>query len=169
MIEGSWSGMRSYLEREMLADSLRGRVRFECTTFPGMDGCRYFSVWIDGSVFKRFSWETVNSYFISQGMKENNAPRGRREYWAGFQELLAQTPLSARSEYTDGEFCDALAAYRNQPIGESLRSEDPLVRMFALLDRRCGKRTLARLAPEMEAQPAWLRELFRLRCAAENL
>ncbi|MBR2731909.1 MAG: hypothetical protein IKD72_08000 [Clostridia bacterium] len=171
MIEGSWSGMRSYLEREMLAESLRGRVRWQCVSFPDMDELCMFSLLIDGATVKRFSWETVNSYFIAQGMKSEEAahPRGMREYWKEFWDLLTQTPTSARSEYTDGEFCDALAAYRNQPIGESLRSEDPLVRMFALLDRRCGKRTLARLAPEMEAQPAWLRELFRLRCAAENL
>ncbi|WP_442861330.1 hypothetical protein [Butyrivibrio sp. XB500-5] len=35
----SWSGMRKYLENEMLADSLRGRVRYNCTAYVGMDVC----------------------------------------------------------------------------------------------------------------------------------
>ena len=29
---GSWSGMRKYLEQEMLADSLLGRIRYGCTS-----------------------------------------------------------------------------------------------------------------------------------------
>ena len=170
-IEGSWSGMRRYLEQEMLAPSLRGRVRWQCEAYPDMDGKTVFSLVIDGEPCKRFSWETLNSYFLAQGMKseETAHPRGRREYWMEFWDLLTQTPMQERTEYTDEEFCDALAVYRNQPIGESLRSENPLVRMFALLDRRCGKRTLARCAPEMAAQPAWLQALFQLRCAAEGL
>ena len=28
--EGSWSGMRRYLEQDMLAEPLRGRVRYNC-------------------------------------------------------------------------------------------------------------------------------------------
>ena len=33
-ILGSWSGMRNYLEQEMLADSLKGRVQYFCKFFP---------------------------------------------------------------------------------------------------------------------------------------
>lgn len=36
-ILGSQSGMRKYLEQEMLAESLKGRVRYGCTAYPGMD------------------------------------------------------------------------------------------------------------------------------------
>ena len=48
-ILGSWSGMRKYLEKDMLADSLKGRIRYGCTTYVGMDGCRIFEVCIDGT------------------------------------------------------------------------------------------------------------------------
>ena len=68
-ILGSWSGMRKYLEREMIADSLQGRVRYNCTTYVGMDGCRVFEVFIDNKSIKRFSWETVNTYFIQKTCK----------------------------------------------------------------------------------------------------
>ena len=33
-ILGSWSGMRKYLESEMLAESLHGRIRYGCTSYP---------------------------------------------------------------------------------------------------------------------------------------
>lgn len=104
-ILGSWSGMRKYLEQEMLAPALHGRVRYGCTTYVGMDGCRIFEVCIDGRQVKRFSWETVN----------------------------------------------------------------PLVRMFAVLDRRVGKRTLEKLALCVDEQPAWLREFYLLRLEAEKI
>lgn len=35
-ILGSWSATRKYLEKEMLAESLSGRVRYNCTAYPGM-------------------------------------------------------------------------------------------------------------------------------------
>lgn len=35
---GSWSGMRKYLEKEMLAKSVQGRIRYNCTRYIGMDG-----------------------------------------------------------------------------------------------------------------------------------
>ena len=56
---GSWSGMRKYLEQEMLAESLKDRIRYGCTAYVGMDGCRIFELVIDNEQIKRFSWETA--------------------------------------------------------------------------------------------------------------
>lgn len=50
--------------------------------------------------------------------------------------------MQSRPEYTDSEFCEALENYRNQSIQDSINSENPLEKMFAVLDRRIGKRTL---------------------------
>lgn len=46
--------MRKYLEQDMLADALKGCVRYGCTAYVGMDGCRIFEVCIDGKQVKRF-------------------------------------------------------------------------------------------------------------------
>lgn len=170
-ILASWSGMRKYLEQEMLADCLKGRVRYNCTSYVGMDGCKIFSVCIDGKPVKQFSWETVNTYFISNGLSAvctRGCPVGTAEYWAGFWETLGRLPLNERTEYTDGEFCQALEQYRNQSIQESLASEDPIVKMFAILDRRVGKRTLKKLGDPEDIRLEWLREFYQLRFAAEN-
>lgn len=168
-ILGSWSGMRKYLEREMLAESLKGRVRYGCTSYVGMDGFCIFEIFIDGKQMKRFSWETVNSYFIENGYTSNQNPSGIREYWAEFWPLLDKYPITDRTEYTDEEFCNALAKYRNQDIQESLRSNNPLIRMFAVLDRRVGKRTLTKLKSAFENQPQWLQQIYLLRFTAESV
>ncbi len=168
-ILGSWSGMRNYLEQEMLAESLRGRVRYNSTSFPGMDGCRLFEIYLDGALAKRFAWETVNSDFIRRGKKERTDPHGTMEYWAEFWPTLSRIPVQEREEHTDGEFCDALERYRNQPIADSLESENPLERMFAILDRRVGKRRLAAISKTVEQQPQWLKRFYRLRLEAEGI
>lgn len=168
-ILGSWSGMRKYLEQEMLADSLKGRIRYGCTRYVGMDSCHIFEMCIDGVQVKRFSWETVNTYFINSGFSQNPNPSGIGEYWAEFWELLEKYPIDQRTEYTDEEFCKALEIYRNQDIQESIRSLNPIVRMFAILDRRVGKRTLVKIKDEAEAMPDWVKQFYNLRCEAEEL
>ncbi len=160
---GSWSGMRKYLEQDMIAIPLQGRIRYGCTTYDGMDGCRIFEVCIDGEQVKRFSWETVNTYFINGGYTKNAAPSGVNEYWAEFWPLLEKHSIDSRTEYTDEEFCKALESYRNQSIQESIFSSNPIIRMFAVLDRRVGKRTLQKLQDSIEDQPQWLRRFYLLR------
>ena len=168
-ILGSWSGMRKYLEQEMLADSLKGRIRYGCTRYVGMDTCHIFEVCIDDNQVKRFSWETVNTYFINNELTQNPNPSGASEYWAEFWELLEKYPIDGRTEYTDEEFCEALETYRNQDIQESINSLNPIVRMFAILDRRVGKRTLVKIKDEVAALPEWLKQFYNLRCEAEGI
>lgn len=162
----SWSGMRKYLEQEMLAEELHGRIRYGCTKYKGEDGYCVFELYIDGNQVKRFSWETMNTYFIENGYKQNSNPFGQMEYWDEFMRLRNEVPMQNRTEYGDDEFSDALRIYRNQTIQESIRSENPIVRMFAVLDRRIGKRTLKSCMENLEAQPEWLQSIYRLRFKA---
>ena len=168
-ILGSWSGMRKYLEQEMIAESLHGRVRYGCTTYKGMDDCHIFEIRIDDEQVKQFSWEAVNTYFINNGYKKNPNPVGIAEYWEDFWKLTDEIPLQSRTEYTDGEFCDALKQYRNQSIQDSIYSEHQLIRMFAVLDKRIGKRTLVKLKEQLHNQPEWLQKIYCLRFASEKI
>lgn len=164
---GSWSGMRKYLEDEMLTPTLRGRVRYNCTRYVGMDNCHVFGVYLDGSLVKRFSWETVNDWLIENGRREKGY--GLQDYWSGFFDLLAAVPPESRTAYTDEEFCEALEIYRNQPIADSICAANPIVRMFALLDRRVGKRRLLTLQDALCKDPAWLTRFYALRIEAEKI
>lgn len=164
---GSWSGMRKYLEDEMLTPTLRGRVRYNCTRYVGMDNCHVFEVYLDGTLAKRFSWETVNDWLIENGRREKGY--GLQDYWSGFFDLLAAVPPESRTAYTDEEFCEALEIYRNQPIADSICAANPIVRMFALLDRRVGKRRLLTLQYALCKDPAWLTRFYALRIEAEKI
>ena len=120
-------------------------------------------------MIKQFSWETVNTYFIKNGYKKNSNPVGIEEYWNEFWLLMDTVPMQSRPEYTDNEFCEALENYRNQSIQCSIQSENPLERMFAILDRRIGKRTLNNVTESIEKQAEWLQFFYQLRLDAENI
>lgn len=94
---------------------------------------------------------------------------GLQDYWSGFFDLLAAVPPESRTAYTDEEFCEALEIYRNQPIADSICAANPIVRMFALLDRRVGKRRLLTLQDALCKDPAWLTRFYALRIEAEKI
>ena len=166
--QGSWSGMRRWLEWEMTAEALRGRVRYQCTRFVGMDNDHLYEVFVDGNMVKRFSFETVRDWLKQNEKLTEPSTQGIAGYWNGFWDALDSTPMDRRNEYTDREFADALGIYRQQDIGSSLRSDNPIVRMFAVLDRRAGKRTLEKLKDKIDDQPEWLRFFYQLRLNAEG-
>lgn len=169
-ILGSWSTMRKYLEKEMLAPSLQGRIRYNCTRYIGMDMDHIFEVFIDNILVKQFSCETLNTYFINQGYKnDDTCSSGIQKYWECFRELKMKYPMESRTEYTDDEFSSALEKYRNQSVEESIFSPDPIVRMFAVLDRRIGKRTLEKQKNNINLQPEWLQQFYKLRIEAERV
>ena len=55
----SWRGMQNFLEQDMLAECLKGRVRWDCIEFPGLESATAFEVYVDDVLAKRFSMERV--------------------------------------------------------------------------------------------------------------
>ena len=66
-------------------------------------------------------------------------------------------------------FYDAFAIFDNQSIEKSVVSENPLVRIFALLDRRLGKRRLLTMEESMERELHWVRMFYVIRMRAKGL
>lgn len=159
-ILGSWSGMRKYLEEEMLCESLRGRVRYHLTTYPNMDKAGHFEVFVDGQSRKIFSMDYAASQLHLSLDKSANM-------WENFwkQRKNAQT----HQQFDDMQFAEALAEYRASNIQDAVNSENSIVRMFAVLDKRLGKRTLTLLKDKIEEQPMWLQFFYELRLTSESI
>ena len=161
--EKSWSGMRKYLEQEMLAPCLRGRVRYHCGA-PVEGEVGVFSVYVDGRCVRRYAMDHMAS-----ALYRGEKPTDMEAFWRDYWEAAARVPACGRDAHDEQEFAGALRVYRASDIASALASGDPNVRMLALMDRRVGKRTLSRLRQEAAAWPGWLRELYDLRAAAEGL
>ena len=172
MSRKSWSATRRWLEEEMLCPALRCRVRYHCTKYPGMDGAGLFGIFVDGKVVHRFSMKTVAAERypnLDEADKGEWLDRWYRGFWRGYWNEMENTPTAERREFDDGEFAAALEKYRAIPIAEALTDEHPIVRMFAILDRRVGKRTLQTIRDALDAQPDWVKPFVLLRLEAENM
>lgn len=66
-------------------------------------------------------------------------------------------------------FYAAFREFDNQSIEKSLESEDLLVRIFAILDRRVGKRRLETMKDTILDEPETFREFYAIRAVAEEI
>lgn len=148
-----WSYMRHKLENDYLAPCLRGRVRFFVTRYVGThDYEGRASILVDG---------------------EEALSGGYFEAWPKDLLLGTETPEEIRRNYYEGlnvyDFYVAFHEFDTQTVQESLQSEDQIVRLFALFDRRVGKRTLLKLREGLDAQPPAFQRFWAIRMEAEGL
>ena len=66
-------------------------------------------------------------------------------------------------------FYNAFAEFDQQSIEMSLKSENLIVRIFAVLDRRVGKRRWALMKETIADEPDTFREFYAIRMKAEGL
>ena len=164
----SWSDLKNRLEKELLCDSLKGRVEYYYTSYHEVrNAYSCGGLRVDGKNAFRFSWNKgyeqeadISRYWEEKGRFDwNDVPQELQEKWD--RECI----------YGDGDFIAAIQKLFHLPIEEALVSEDMIVRMLAVLDRRTGKRTLRKLAADEKTKvlPEWLKNVYRLRMEAEGI
>lgn len=155
----SFSAMRKQLENQRICDPLKGRIKYFLTLYrksnDGWEGS--ISILFEGKeIFKSNTqiWQEVS------GVKWDS---GERDYNKIAVESHNEGAVDIHSFYK------AFYYYQNHSIEESLTSEDPLIRLFAVLDKRVGKRTLEKLVADLLNQPQWLQIFYKLRLEAEGI
>lgn len=147
----TWSGIKNKLENEYLAESLRGRIQYFATTYreshdqEGRAAIRY-----DGKEIVSGSWfckdeQHDENTFIVDDFKLNKGAFDQRDFYLAFHK------------------------YDNQSIEKSLQSEDLIVRIFAILDKRVGKRRLIAMRSEVSTAPEAFQLLYSIRSKAEGI
>ena len=69
----------------------------------------------------------------------------------------------------DADFINSITIYLKTAITAALHSPNYLLRVFAYLDRRVGKRTLVKIKDEVEPLPEWVKQFYQIRCDAEEI
>ena len=120
--EGSWKGMKKYLEKEMLCPSMQGRIQYDLTWYPRFGSMSaVYTIVLDGIAQKKFGTAYAYGMLTQQG------------YQIGFT------------------------------------SDNPMIRMLAIVDRRIGKRRLAKLKDDVGKQPEWLHPFYLARMKSEGI
>ena len=175
-----WSKIRKTLEQDRLCESLRGRVQYFATRYHGApDRYGRFSVRVDGE-------EVLHANPYNEGYAYELAARLRgelgvpRRQWGDDGTILydeeniavenrAAAQMMLEDKMADWQAYSAIEDYLQMDIAAALVSENPMIRVLAVLDRRVGRRTLEKLADELEQQPEWAQYFYRLRMDAEDV
>ncbi len=161
-----WSKIRDRLEHEYLAESLRGRLTYFATTYhaahDGDEG--RVALRLDGTeILKSNYFDRFDAMWQAYHQRQDAGMHPDQAWVQAAYDALEQ------GEFYQMDFYRAFSEYDSQSIAESLQSQNAVVRMFALLDRRIGKRTLEALRIPMRSQPEWLQMIYYLRLEAEGL
>lgn len=160
----SWSGARKKLEQDYLAPSLRGHIQYYVTSYSrSPDHSGTAAIRLDGA-------ELLRGSYWNFWLKADEFPVG-----TSYSERLSlvwdapnETSL-ALGAFDEATFYNAFNAFENQSIEASLASENLLVRIFAVLDRRLGKRRLLAMRESIGQEPAQFQRFYAIRAAAEGL
>ena len=177
----SWSGLKKELEEKFLCESLRGRVQYFLTHYrDAHDDYGRFCVRVDKNEYAKanpFAYFVKGYYKLECRTKvELDVPD--RE-WTGDEDLydeenkvIEDKIIEMSINNGDFDICDvteAIREYKSLPIEKSIVSENPIIRMFAIMDRRIGKRTLRKLVELVDIQPEWLQFFYKLRLDSEKI
>lgn len=177
----SWSGLRRELENDYICESLKGRVQYFITHYRrAHDDYGRIAIRVDGKEVLRgnpFNYYVKGYVYKERVLKEEMGVPSRK--WTGKETLYNEEneeveDIVNEMMNNDGFFeiyhiTDAIREYKNLDIKESINSPNPMVRMFAIMDRRMGKRTLINIISEVDNQPQWLQFFYKLRLESENL
>jgi hypothetical protein len=129
-----WSKLKSRV-KDFICPELKDRIDFHLTSYrKSHDGADKVWITVDG--------ERVIS------CKHYPFEFGERELvWLEEKTLEeAKVSLNEKEIHRPEEFGDSMRNYLDMPIEEALRSSNPFIKAFALVDRRTGKRTIQNLA-----------------------
>lgn len=147
---------------DRLCPELRGRVTYFLTRYHDVHNAYgRAAIRVDGKELVCFCW-------IEQYRQESDLAEALREHPERKYEQLRvdlKPEWDAACQYCEMDFLEAVLQYRSMPLQDALRSENLIIRVLAILDRRIGSRTLRRIGSEkaFENEPEWVRQFYKLR------
>lgn len=159
-----WSGIRKKLEDEYLAECLRGRIQYYATSYsksPDHEGRA--AIRLDGQ-------EIMSGCYWNNWVKAHLFPKDEKYQKRMSREFAYIDDTALKLGVFDQRcFYSAFYEFDNQSIEDSLDSEDLIVRIFAILDRRVGKRRLLAMKEKILDEPEMFQLFYTIRTEAENL
>lgn len=161
----SWSRLNRQLS-DRLCDELKNRLSYFLTRYHKVhNSYGRAAIRLDNRELVCFSWiEMVHQEADLHELWEetgawNDHDPGLKNKW------------DADAAYCDMDFLAAATSFLQTPIKEALYSDNYIIRIFAIVDRRIGKRTLRKIRESGEFQnfPAWVRQFYDLRLGSAEI
>jgi hypothetical protein len=166
-----WSKLKKRLD-SLICDSLKGRVNFTVTNYRrAHDQMGRAFVTVDKK-------EVLNMCTITSDIRLHRKDRElHRLNEMGYDDpginreigVTAHELVKKEGIYAQYDFYDSVEEFLNLPIDQALKSEDMVVKILALIDRRAGKRTLIKLRESIKNELEIIQYFYSLRCEAEQI
>ena len=174
----SWSNLKKQMN-DLLCDSLKGKISYFYTCYHQVHNS-YGRATINycKNEIAAFSW--VERYHQMYDMSEQYKKMDDESYPSANYEDAVDAYMAASAVLTkekwmpnctlcEADFINAITIYLNTNISAALKSDNYLLRVFAYMDRRIGKRTLIKIKDDTETLPEWVEQFYRIRCESEGL
>ena len=160
----TWSGIRKRMESEYLAESLKGDISYFATSYsrsPDHEG---------RAAIRYKGKEIIKGCYYHNWTKAESFPKDEKYERRMSEEFAFMDDTAIKLGVFDQTcFYKAFDEFDNQSIEKSLYSDNLLVRIFAVLDRRVGKRKLISMKESVENEPDSIKEFFAIRMNAEGI
>ena len=154
----SWSGLRNKLT-DYLCEPLRDRITYFLTRYHKVHNSYGRAViMLDKEEIIAFSWNEMHrqDFDLSQLYALNGT-----SYEDGEKQLKPQWDKNCT--YCEMDFLKAATAFLNMSIREALNRDNCIIRIFAILDKRVGKKTLQKIKDEIDIceLPEWVMRFYK--------
>ena len=174
----SWGNLKKQLNG-LLCDSLKNRISYFYTTYRQVhDTYGRATINCDKQELVAFSWHMRYEQWEDEYKILNNnnvdiqhlgSLRAVWEKQAQVQQDLLKEKWMPDCILCDADFINAVTYYLQTDIATALNSDNYILRAFAYMDRRVGKRTLVKIKDSVEALPKWVKQFYRIRGEAEGI
>ena len=159
-----WSNIRKKLETEYLAKNLQGHIQYYATSYsrsPDHEG---------RAVIRYDGQEIMKGCYWNNWLKASLFPKDEKYENRISRDMAYIDDTALKLGVFDQRcFYAAFAEFDNQSIESSLKSDDLIVRIFAILDRRIGKRRLELMKESITSEPETFQTFYAIRTKAEGI
>ena len=174
----SWSNLKKQMN-DLLCDSLKGKISYFYTSYHEVHNAYgRATIQYEKKEIVAFSWD--RQYEQVQDIKEqyrkmDNVPSMFVDYEGSLNAYKTANIAATKEKWMpnctlcETDFLNSITIYLKTDIATSLRSDNYLLRVFAYMDRRVGKRTLIKIKDDVEKLPDWVKQFYQIRCEADGI
>lgn len=174
----SWGNLKKQMN-ELLSDSLKDKISYCYTTYRRVhDTYGRATINFEKRELAAFSWHMRYEQWDDEHKILNDSNSdichlgSLPQVWEKqkqIQKELSREKWMPECILCDGDFINAVTSYLKTDISSALNSDNYIMRVFAYMDRRLGKRTLLKIRDDAEVMPDWVKQFYHIRCQAEGL
>ena len=174
----SWSKLKKQMN-DLLCESLKDKISYFLTSYHEVHNAYgRATINYNKKEIAAFTWleQCGQAWDIqAQYRKMDNVPSMLADYQGAVRAYRTANAIVAKEKWMpnctlcEWDFVHTITVYLKTDISAALHSDNYLLRVFAYMDRRVGRRTLVRIKDEVEVLPEWVKQFYQIRCEADGI